>query len=285
MVAAVAAVHSKRQPTPALFSPQKHRASKARKNVMAVAQAVMKVMAQELGERARMRWPALIDDELGETLFGGLSAKPPKSCRAAAPHKPSGETGVVGAWTPSKPKLTVLLLKAFGSGDELLASDDKPIVLNAPMSLRTDQHCKCVALSKLVARRATEWLKCHHRDALEASGEIPPEQLQCATRVNRTLARVASDTLAYLSVVALEGQHGGDADDVVLELHTTDQRLMGMSTRGCGIVFNAHGRVLFESAVAKALAHLEDASIDARMRTAADGSTDGSTGTREVLEP
>ena len=174
MVAAVAAVHSKRQPTPALFSPQKHRASKARKNVMAVAQAVMKVMAQELGERARMRWPALIDDELGETLFGGLSAKPLKSCRAAAPHTLSGE---VGTWTPSKPKLAVLMLKAFASGDELLSSDEQPIVLDAPMSLRTDQHCKCVALSKLLARRAVEWVKCHHRDAIEASGEIPEDQL------------------------------------------------------------------------------------------------------------
>lgn len=236
-----------------LFSPHKHRASKSRKSVLALAQAVLKVMKAELGEKACMRWPGLIDEELGETLFLGIGAKK-QSKSIPTPRKPSDEeTG--RAWTPIKPNLTRLLLKAFASGNELL-SDEKPLVLEAPISMRTDQHCKCIQLSKLLARRAIEWIKCNHRGALEASGEISAEQLQCNVRLDRTLARVASDVLAYLSVVALEGDQD---DEVVLELHNTDQRLIGISTRGCGIVFCEQGRTRFESAATRVLIQLEGA--------------------------
>ena len=253
MVAALPTIYSKPD-SPLYFSPGKLRASKARKNVHAVAQAVMKVMAREMGERALKRLPEMFDDELGETLFGGVGAKPPKICRAPGTKSRT--------WNPSKPKLTVLLLKAFGSGSEVLPSDGKPIVAKAVVSIRTGHHCKCVPLSKLLARRAIRWIKSQHREALEASGEIEPDQMQCETRLDRALARVASDTLAYLSVLALEAR--SEDEDAVLELHSTDQRLVGISTRGCGVVFDATGRTLFESAVTQVLAQMENVSIDAR---------------------
>jgi hypothetical protein len=254
MVAALPTIYSKPD-SPLYFSPGKLRASKARKNVHAVAQAVMKVMAREMGDRALKRLPEMFDDELGETLFGGVGVKPPKICRGP-PGKKSR------TWNPGKPKLTVLLLKAFGSGSEVLPSDGKPIVAKAAVSIRTGHHCKCVPLSKLLARRAIRWIKAQHREALEASGEIEPDQMQCETRLDRALARVASDTLAYLSVLAMEAR--GEDEDAVLELHGTDQRLVGISTRGCGVVFDATGRTLFEAAVTQVLAQMENASIDAR---------------------
>ena len=86
--------------------------------------------------------------------------------------------------------------------------------------------------------------------------EISVEQLQCNVRLDRTLARVASDVLAYLSVVALEGD---EDDEVVIELHNTDQRLIGICTRGCGIVFCEQGRTRFESAATRVLIQLEGA--------------------------
>ena len=80
MVAALPTIYSKPD-SPLYFSPGKLRASKARKNVHAVAQAVMKVMAREMGDRALQRLPEMFDDELGETLFGGVGVKPPKITR------------------------------------------------------------------------------------------------------------------------------------------------------------------------------------------------------------
>lgn len=247
--------------TPPLFSPKKHRASKSRRNVKAVAQAVMKVVAQELGEKACKCWPELIDEELGEALFVEMRVK--KDCRAVAPSRECSASAA--AWTPNKPKLTRLMLAALvGCGSNLIPADaeeeEPPLVVEAPMSLRTDQHCKCVRLSKLLARRAVESIQRHRRDALKASGELSDEQLQCPVRSGRALARVASDTLAYLSAVAVEGRSlcdGESDEDVVVELHGTDQRLVGISTRGCGIVFNARGRALFEAAVETMRARLE----------------------------
>ena len=43
------------------------------------------------------------------------------------------------AWTPSKPKLTALVLKAFLRGDDLLAYDGLPIILKPPVSLGTQR--------------------------------------------------------------------------------------------------------------------------------------------------
>ena len=111
MVAALPTIYSKPD-SPLYFSPGKLRASKARKNVHAVAQAVMKVMAREMGDRALKRLPEMFDDELGETLFGGVGAKPPKICRAPGTKSRT--------WNPSKPKCfrTRICSRRFSSGKD-----------------------------------------------------------------------------------------------------------------------------------------------------------------------
>ena len=248
----VSIAHQMYSRTPStLFSPTKHRASKARKSVLAVARAVVGVMIQELGDGAQARWKSLLDEELGEPIFARLnSRKCPapqlviKSSAKSGPH----EKAATAPWVPAKPKVTELLLEAFQRSDELLLPGDRlPLILEALPCLGQGNR----PLSKLMARRAVQWILSHRLEALRASGEIPEEQLAHETRLQRTVARVAADLLAYLAVAArelCEGDEGGE----VLELHSTDQRLVGMATRGCGLVFCEKGRLLFQRAVAQA---------------------------------
>jgi hypothetical protein len=71
-------------------------------------------------------------------------------------------------------------------------------------------------------------------------------------RLARTLSRIVLDALLHVhaTAVALGDQ------TVLLEMHTSDQTLAGKTLRGCGIVFCAKGRALFERALVEARATL-----------------------------
>ena len=229
-----------------LFSVHRHRASQSRANVAHVAQAVIRVMKRELDADTIERWRSLLDCELGQTLFcdaktAKRAIKPTKRTRAPAPTPTL-------VWAPSKPRLSALLLSAFLRGDDRLAYDGQPMVLKATASLGTHR-----ALSKLVTKRAIDWLMANRSDAIRASLEATAEQLSDGVRIHKVLSRCAADVLAYLHAVVMAKLKEGDSDAVVLELHRTDQRLTGKDTKGCGIVYCTKGRALFERVVSQTL--------------------------------
>ena len=59
---------------------------------------------------------------------------------------------------------------------------------------------------------------------------------------------MAFDLLVYVHARALELKHQ-DAADVMIELHSSDQTLVGKAMRGCGVVFCEKGREVFARAV------------------------------------
>ena len=199
-----------------------------------------------MGADAIERWRSLLDTELGQTLFcdaktAKRAIKPTKPTRLPAPNPTQ--------WAPSKPKLSALLLSAFLRGDDRLAYDGQPMVLKATASLGTHR-----ALSKLVTKRAIDWLMANRSDAIRASLEATAEQLSDGVRVHKVLSRCAADVLAYLHAVAMAKLKAeGEPDAVVLELHRTDQRLSGKDTKGSGIMYCPKGRTLFELIVRETL--------------------------------
>ena len=214
-----------REPSSALFSAHRHRASKAKKSVAHVAKAVVAVMRRELGDRALERWQELIDAELGEPLFGTLAvAKSPPRPKPLPAAKPLVDPS---SWAPSKPKLTALVLDAIGRGLGRVPYDGPPMVMEASMSLGTARR----SLSKLMLKRAIDWLMTHRAQNIRTSGEIRPDQLEDRVRTYRAVVRAATDALSYLHAAAIAstastGEHEDD-EDAVLYLQTADDRLGG----------------------------------------------------------
>ena len=68
-------------------------------------------------------------------------------------------------------------------------------------------------------------------------------------KLTHALSRVAFDLLVYVHARAVELKRE-DEMDVVLELHSSDQTLMGRAMRGCGVVVCEKGRATFARAVA-----------------------------------
>ena len=119
-----------------------------------------------------------------------------------------------------------------------------------------------IIVSKLVAKRAALWAMDRHGERVRASGELRAEQLACPRRLNKALARAAFDLLDLLVRRAheLRAKEGADGRGL-LQLHTTLQRLVGPKSRGCGVVYCAEGKALFERARAEAMA--QTPSLDA----------------------
>ena len=232
----------------ALFSAQKHRASKSKKSVISVAKAVVSVMRRELGEDAVARWRSLLDTELGESFFESLE----DGKGATKPiRKPAAHMTTPTTWTPHKPKTVLLLLDTFRRADELSVKEGgETLITNVPVSIGTANR----ALAKLMAKRAVDWMALHRKDELRATAELAEDQLDDSLRLHRVLARVAADTLAYLHVAATAMRLG--EDEVLLELQVAEQRVVGLSTKGCGIVFCAKGRALFERAMEQTIIRL-----------------------------
>ena len=244
------------RPKTTLFSPSKHRASNTKRNVLAVARAMTAVMQRELGQDALLRWQDLIDTELGEALFGKIAI--PKRVRmnpsttvltdGGSPN-PAPRAISLSSWIPKRPKLAILLLDAFQCGDQLML-DGKPL-------LQTGTTADGRTLSKILSKRAIDWIKQHQPDAFVLCGEMAPDQISNSGRLQKVVGRTAADVLSYVHSIA-SASRGIDDADVTIELHRTDQRLASIDTRGCGVVFCAGGRVLFETVVSKMLSCLTE---------------------------
>ena len=68
-------------------------------------------------------------------------------------------------------------------------------------------------------------------------------------KLTQTLSRVVFDLLVYVHARALELKQS-DHEDAMMELHSSDQTLVGRATRGCGVVLCEKGRDIFAKAVA-----------------------------------
>ena len=86
-----------------------------------------------------------------------------------------------------------------------------------------------------------------HAEWLQACGELSIGQLDDPVKLNQALSRVAFDLLVYLHARAEELRRE-DEIDAVLELHSSDQALVGRSTRGCGLVHCEAGRAILSRA-------------------------------------
>jgi hypothetical protein len=218
-----------------LFSPIKHRASSSKRNVRSVARAVLAVMKQELSAEALLRWQEKLDATLGDALFSTTKAPTDKQ---QAPPRPIGPVAMV-SWVPKHPKVARLLLEAFLRGDD-------PLPDGKPSRIRTTT-VDGRSLSKLMVKRAIEWVQHNHPGAFESTGELAAEQLADNGRLQRVVGRAATDLMAYLHSTATAMRD----DEAVLELHRTDERLSGIDTRGSGLVVCDRGWSLFGRAVAK----------------------------------
>ena len=175
-----------------------------------------------------------------------------KLTRVVSVH-PAGVKDVVTApkirWAPHKSVLSASLLEAFCDAKTKLLPDGSPIEISASISV--DGRGTHI-VSKLVAKRAGEWVMEAHGDRIRASGELSEEQLSSPKRMNKILARAAFDALMYLYASALDTQDDGDDARCLLKLHTTKERLVGPASRGCGIVYCERGESLFKKACAEA---------------------------------
>ena len=161
--------------------------------------------------------------------------------------------------TPSKPRscalqkplLCAALLDALDLPATKRLSDGEALEITA--SVGVGGRDEPIILSKLVARRAALWAMDRHGDRIRASGELSAEQLACPRRLNKALARTAFDLLDFLVSRATE-MRTEEEGHALLQLHTTLQRLVGPKSRGCGVVYCAEGKALFERARADAIA-------------------------------
>jgi hypothetical protein len=211
-----------------MHKPRKLKLCNPNANAKAVANAIYKIMLEELGDEARKRWCSRLNAELGCATFKqeGLAAE-----IKAAP--------VPRVWVPSKPEITLAFLDEFERASKAITDDSSQVRVGSDSSI-----------SKLLTKHAVERLRQDKGVGwLEACGELTVAQMNDPVKLTHALSRVAFDLLVYVHARAVELKRDNEMD-VVLELHSSDQTLMGRAMRGCGVVVCEKGRATFARAVA-----------------------------------
>ena len=187
--------------------------------------AVHKLMREELSDGAHKRWCALLNTELGETVFlpSGTTLEQPLTAPLV--------------WVPAKPKLALALLDAFMCAQDA-APKKKSVGKGVGPLSKLLLRC---AVERVRLDKGTEWLK--------ACGELTTDQLESPTRLNQTLSRVAFDLMVYVHARAVELQHEQGVSALLL-MHSSDQTIVGREMRGCGAVYCEAGKAIFANAVA-----------------------------------
>ena len=213
---------------------QKRRALKHYKKCSgdnAIITVFTRIMQDELGKEALEKVIARLADELDCSKFSSNDARVVQKRISPVPH----------VWIPAKPKVTIALL------DDLLGE----MVANPQSQAPAATVGTTGTVSKFLARHAVdrvyemkgvEWFK--------TSGELNHDQCEHTVKLKHAVSRVAFDLLVYVHARSLELQQEEDAQ-AVLELHSSDQTLVGKAMRGCGIVCCATGRVLFARAASR----------------------------------
>lgn len=192
----------------------------------AIVAAVRKIMQDELSHAACERWYSRLNAELGRAAFESGDMPVAAAKPASAPR----------VWVPAKPLLTTALL------DELAAD-----LQDAPHEASVGSEG---AISKVLARRVVESLcATKGRPWLETCGELSAATLDSQAKLTQTLSRVVFDLFVYVHARAAELQRREGKSGVVLELHSSDQSLIGRETRGCGVVCCQSGREVFARAI------------------------------------
>ena len=210
-----------------MHKPRKLKLCKPSANAKAITDAIYKIMNDELSESTRLRWCSRLNAELGSATF-----------------KQEGLTVEVDAvpvprvWIPSKPKLTLALLDEFELQSKAVTDGSSQVRIGSDSSI-----------SKLLTKHAVERLR-QSKGAvwLEACGELTTAQLSDTVKLTHALSRVAFDLLVYVHARAVELKHD-DEMEAILELHSSDQTLVGRALRGCGVVVCEKGREAFARAV------------------------------------
>lgn len=200
---------------------------RARAKAMTIT--VYKIMREELSDFACERWCSRLNAELGPGTFMS-------SCKVDADL---GGVEAPRVWVPSKPKITMAFLDEFAR------------LSNAEASPCTHKYVGSTsAVSKFLAKNAVERLR-HEKgiEWLRLSGELTNAQLEDPVKMMHALSRVAFDLLVYVHARATELKQQSDAE-VMIELHSADQTLVGRAMRGCGVVVCEKGREVFARAVA-----------------------------------
>lgn len=193
----------------------------------ALVDAVYKIMQEELSESACERWCSRLNAELGSGCFKS-SDETAETRGSTVPH----------VWVPSKPKITLALLSEFKHACEAKQSQVKQARVGSDSTI-----------SKVLARHVVERLRQDKGlDWLRSSGEFTVAQLDDTMKLTQALSRVSFDLLVYVHARTLELKEAS-AVSAVIELHSSDQTLMGKAMRGCGVVFCEKGRELFANAV------------------------------------
>ena len=194
----------------------------------AVVDAVYKMMQAELSTTACERWCSRLNAELGLRSFGPGADGVPETRAAKVPR----------VWVPAKPKLALALLDELHRTCEECAEGARQVSIGSQS-----------AISKVLARHAVERLReTKGAEWLRACNELADDQIGDAVKLNQTLSRVAFDLLVYVHARALELRRE-DEGHAVLELHSSDQTLVGKAMRGCGVVYCESGRVIFSRAI------------------------------------
>ena len=155
------------------------------------------------------------------------------------------------AWVPSKPKITLALL------DELVHASSAVIENSNQIRVGSD-----TAISKLLARHAVERLREDKGPGwLRACGELTAAQLEDPLKLSHALSRVAFDLLVYVHARALELKRKEGAN-VMIELHSSDQTLVGKAMRGCGVVYCEKGRKIFARAAKLVQEAMQPSGVD-----------------------
>ena len=184
-------------------------------------------MLEELSDSACERWCSRLNAELGSGTF-----KPEDTL------KQQEVTAVPNVWVPSKPKVTLALLDEFVHASSAIVEKSNQIRVGSD-----------TAISKLLARHAVERLREDKGPGwLRTCGELTAAQLDDPLKLTHALSRVAFDLLVYVHARALELKRQEEAD-VMIELHSSDQTLVGKAMRGCGVVYCERGREIFARAV------------------------------------
>ena len=232
-----------------MHKPRKHKlplhVQSARSN--AVISAVTRLMKEELGEVACTRWCSRLNTELGCETFGCE----PRVEEGGSSGDGEGEADgwlagaalpVPRAWVPSKPKIAMALLDQLARVSESTEGGDHKV------SVGSDG----LIIVKVLARRVIELMREDKgSEWLRACGELRDAQLEDPTKLSQVLSRVAFDLLVYVHARAVKFQRddGDVVEGAVLELHSSDQTLVGKGMRGCGVVFCEAGLGLFARAV------------------------------------
>ena len=186
----------------------------------AIVAAVCKVMQAELSKGACERWISRLNMELGDRTFS--SSESAEVARAAEPPP------VPRVWVPAKPKLTAALLDGLEAG-----------LQNVPSQTSVGSKGE---ISKVLARRVVEsTCRDKGRGWLETCGELSLDTIDNSVKLGQTLSRVAFELFVYVHARAVELQ-GEEESPGVLELHSSDQTLVGRGQRGCGLVYCGRGR-------------------------------------------